>query len=263
MFYFDGKLFEENNISFNINDPVWLYGASVFTTIRIYGQSLSHPLTNWNRHIRRLKTSITEFEWQMPDWEKIKKEVEDLLKHFPVIRIAILPDGKEIITGRGLPKSLEEKQRQGVKGLVLYGETTKRGISHHKTGNYLPSWLALQMAKKQDCQEAILTDKQHHWLETATGNLWGYKKGIWFTPTPEGILPGIARETIIDHADFAIELNQWTEEFVEDLEAVAYSNSVVEIIPFSQIRMKDRVKKYNPLHPAYSLLKGIYTKLAS
>ncbi|HIK37866.1 MAG: aminotransferase class IV [Geminocystis sp.] len=262
MFYFDGNLHRDNKISLDINSPVWLYGVSVFTTIRIYGHSLSHPLTNWNRHVRRLKTSISEFEWPMPDWEKIKTEVEDLSKHFPVIRIAILPDGKEIITGRNLPENLGEKQRQGVRGLVLYDDVVKRGISRHKTGNYLPNWLALNMAKKQDCQEAILTDKQHHWLETATGNLWGYKKGVWFTPPPGEILPGIARETIIDYADFPIEVNQWTEEFVEELEAVAYSNSVVEIIPFSEIQMRDKIKKYNPLHPAYSLLRGVYSKLA-
>ena len=47
----------------------------------------------------------------------------------------------------------------------------------HKTGNYLACWLAKNAgAKKVGAQEAILTSDQGEWLETSTGNLWGWKR---------------------------------------------------------------------------------------
>jgi hypothetical protein len=49
----------------------------------------------------------------------------------------------------------------------------------------------LQAAQRQQCQEAILVNERREWLETATGNLWGWYQEQWWTP-PEvsgGITP--------------------------------------------------------------------------
>ncbi|MTF40289.1 aminotransferase class IV [Cyanobacterium aponinum] len=259
MFYYEGQFYEGNSISLNINDSTWLYGATVFTTMRVYKQSLNHPLTNWQKHCDRLLKSIEELNWTFPDWQLIKQEVEQLLIYFPVIRITVFPDGRELIIGRQLPTNLFQKQQEGIKGLVCLNPSIQRSIPEHKTGNYLAPWLALQQAQKQGYQEAILTNIEHNWLETSTGNLWGYKQGIWFTPNlAQGILPGIARQTIIDKAQFPIEINQWTPDFINDLEAIAYSNSVIEIIPFNKIINGEKVIDYDHNHPAYKALKGIF-----
>lgn len=261
MFYYDGNFYENNSISLDINDSTWLYGATVFTTMRVYNQSLNHPLTNWQKHCDRLLNTIKELDWQEPDWGLIETEIKELLKHFPVIRITLFPDGKELIIGRQLPVDLEEKQNKGIKGLVCLNSALKRSIPQYKTGNYLTPWLALQQAKKNGYQEAILTNCKQHWLETTTGNLWGYKKGIWFTPDlAEGILPGIMRQTIIEKADFPIKINQWTSEFIEDLELVAYSNSVIEIIPFSSITIEEKTINYQVHNSSYLVLKNIFAQ---
>lgn len=260
MFYYNGQFYENDTISLDINDSTWLYGATIFTTMRVYNQSLKHPLTNWQKHCDRILNSIKQLDWQEPNWQLIEIEIKELLPHFPVIRISIFPDGRELIIGRQLPVNLEEKQSKGIKGLVCLNPSLKRAIPEHKTGNYLTSWLALQEAKKKDYQEAILTNSQQHWLETTTGNLWGYKRGIWFTPDlGEGILPGIARQTIIEKADFPIKINQWTSEFIKDLEAVAYSNSVVEIIPFSSIKIGENIINYPLDNSIYSSIKKTFS----
>lgn len=259
MFYYDGELQKNNYIQLDINNSTWLYGATVFTTLRVYQKSLNHPLTNWQSHCDRLKFSIKEFNWIMPDWQKIEEESDYLLNYFPVLRITIFPDGKELIIGRELPINLEIKQKEGVKGLVCLDPNIRRSLALHKTGNYLSPYLALNQAKKQGYDEAILTNLNHNWLETTTGNLWGYKKEIWFTPTLETeILPGIARNMIIKNANFPIEINHWAPEFIEDLEAIAYSNSVIEIIPFKEINIGTKIKEYNSNHQAYLLLKHCY-----
>lgn len=262
MFYYDGQFYENNIISLDVNDSTWLYGANIFTTMRVYNQSLNHPLTNWQKHCDRIFNSVKKLDWLEPNWRLIETEIEALLKHFPVIRITLFPDGKELIIGRQLPVNLAEKQARGIKGLVCLNPSLKRSIPEHKTGNYLTPWLALQQAQKKGYQEAILTNPQHHWLETTTGNLWGYKQGIWFTPDlAEGILPGIARQTIIEKADFPIQINQWNLDFIKDLETVAYSNSVVEIIPFSSIKIGEKMMNYNLNNYAYLTLQKIFTSI--
>jgi 4-amino-4-deoxychorismate lyase len=264
MFYYDGQLKENNYIQLDINDSSWLYGATIFTTLRPYQKFLNHPLTNWQNHCDRLKSSIKEFDWIMPDWDKIEKEANYFLNYFSVLRITIFPDGKELIIGRQLPINLEEKQRKGIKGLLSIDPNIKRSLPAHKTGNYLGCYLALQQAKKQGYDEAILTDINNNWLETSTGNLWGYKEGIWFTPALDsGILPGITRNMIIEKANFPIKINYWTPEFVENLEAIGYSNSVVEIIPFNNIKIEKKIKEYNPDHRAYLPLKNIFNLQSS
>lgn len=260
MFYFDGEFNQDNFITLSVNNPALLYGATVFTTLRVYEKSLSHPLTNWQRHLHRLRESIISLDWQQPSWERITTEVEKILTFFPVIRITIFPDGKELILGRNLPEDLALKQEKGIKGFVC-DEELIRPLPHHKTGNYLTPWLALEKAKKNHCQEAILRDSRHHWLETNTGNLWGYKEGIWFTPdVTEGILSGIARQIIIEEASFPVVINSWDKDFFLSLSAIALSNSVVEIIPFHQIQMGEEIFNYDANHEGYSLLKSIFAQ---
>ena len=260
MFYYAGKLNHSHTIELDINDSSWLYGATIFTTMRVYSHSLEHPLTNYNYHLERLKKSIQNLPWQSPNWEIVTTEVEDLLKYFPVIKITIFPDGRELITGRKLPDNLEQKQTNGIQGLVCLDPQLQRVLPHHKTGNYLTPWLALQQAKNQGYQEAILTNINKDWLETSTGNLWGYYDRTWYTPDlAVGILPGVARRRILEKADFPIKVNSWTTDFINRLEAIAYSNSVVEIIPFNTIVSGDKTVHFDINHHAYQALKKIYS----
>ena len=239
MFWYDGGIIKGEKLELTLNDPALLYGATVFTTLRVYHQSLADPLTNWQKHGDRLQQSLTAFAWPFPDWEKVKQGAEILAQYFPVLRITIFPDGKEWITGRSLPLNLAERQQAGIKAWIADQPQFIRSLPQYKTGNYLGAWLALQTAHKLDAQEAILINHQGHWLETTTGNLWGYQDGCWWTPSLDaGILPGIAREQILEglhHQGIPVQENIWDDNFVQNLEAIAYSNSVVEIIPFSCI----------------------------
>ncbi|MEB3151575.1 MAG: 4-amino-4-deoxychorismate lyase, partial [Sphaerospermopsis sp.] len=47
MYWYCGKLIESKTLELNINDPGLLFGATVFTTLRVYDHSLDHSLTNW------------------------------------------------------------------------------------------------------------------------------------------------------------------------------------------------------------------------
>ncbi|MHC5721288.1 MAG: aminotransferase class IV, partial [Nostoc sp.] len=53
IFWYDGKLIKSQTLELNINDPGLLYGATIFTTLRVYNNSLDSSLTNWLSHCDR------------------------------------------------------------------------------------------------------------------------------------------------------------------------------------------------------------------
>ena len=261
-FWYDGGLFQSGGLSLEIDQPGLLYGATVFTTLRVYQQSLEHPLTNWNGHCKRLQTSLHCFGWREPEWDQILEGVNILKETYPVLRITVFPDGREWITGRFLPSDLSDRQQHGTTAwLADDAAQYRRSLTVHKTGNYLACWLALQAARRQGAEEAILRDALGNWLETSTGNLWGWAGGRWWTPPVEaGILPGLMRSQLLSQLQLisqpVIEV-PWTPERVRRFEAIAYSNSVVELIPVHTILEDGTKLEYNAYHRSFEILRGV------
>ncbi len=251
-YWYDGQLIEEDKIVLEITHLGLIYGANTFTTLRIYNQQLNHPLTHWSAHLNRLKNSLKTFGWSFNHWSRLQTEVEILGQTYPILRIVIFPDEKEWITGRYLTNNLSQLQQQGVRGWVAQDRLFARSLESHKTGNYLGAWLALQKAQEYDAREGILVDSHQNWLESCTGNLWGWKAGKWYTPNVNSILPGIVRSHLItwlNQNKIPVVENQWTPKFIQDLDSIAYSNCGVEVIPFSQIINGDKVHLFDPSHP--------------
>jgi 4-amino-4-deoxychorismate lyase len=280
MYWYAGVSIESQTIELDINDAGLLYGATVFTTFRTEGlvgletrlscpasmvgkPDRSEPLLGevgflLDLHCDRLRSSIEDLGWCQPDWEQIRSGVECLAPHFPVLRITIFPDGRELITGRDLPPNLATWQREGVTVIIADRKFT-RSLPHHKTGNYLAPWLALQQARNNNIQEAILTNDRGDWLETTTGNLWGYRAGCWYTPPlSAGILPGMMRSQILhllqaQHQP-VIEI-EWETSLVTDLEAIGYGNSVIHLIPIHTVLTPVGRLEYEAQHPMMQQLR--------
>lgn len=261
-FWYDGELIQTGTLELAINDPGLLYGATVFTTLRVYHQSLESALTNWAGHYDRLQASLQAFGWQQPNWQRVQRGAEVLAHSFPVLRIVVFPDGREWITGRSLPVDLAQRQQAGIVSWLADMPLYQRAMPAHKTGNYLPSWLALQTAQKQGAQEAILVNGSGNWLETSGGNLWGWQQGHWWTPPLEtAILPGLMRSQLIHWLlcqNKKVEEEPWSPDVVEAFEAVAYTNSVMEVVPIHTVIRGDYRLAYNPLHQGFEQLRGLF-----
>lgn len=262
MYFYNGNLHDSNTLELSISDPALLYGATVFTTLRVYDNSLEHPLTQWEAHCRRLHSSVASFHWPEPNWQRLRSGAEAMIAHWSVLRMVIFPDGKELILGRIIPQDLASRQEQGIKAWVADDELFVRSLPTHKTGNYLSSWLSLQAAQRHDCQEAILINGKGDWLETSTGNLWGWKQGRWWTPPIEvGILPGVMRSQLLDWLETRHQsaiVQPWTAQVVSAFEAIAYSNSVMQIIPLAQVFSESGNFTYPASHEAFSQLREIF-----
>jgi 4-amino-4-deoxychorismate lyase len=239
-FWYNGEFCPGDRITLSIQDPGILYGATLFTTLRVFDHNLDHPLTHWDAHISRLQTLPPT--WVEPNWERIRQGCETLSilnSQFSILRITLFPDGREWITARSLPPDLHQRQTQGIR-VQLLAPTWHRSLPHWKTGNYLAPWLGLRSALADGLQEAIFVDAHGNWLETTTGNLWGLYKGTWVTPPIEsGILGGIMRSWILERLEEApqppILGELWTPELVNSLDAIAYSNCVVGLIPINEV----------------------------
>jgi 4-amino-4-deoxychorismate lyase len=239
VYWFDGQLQTGSQICLELDDPALFYGATVFTTLRVYGQSLDHPLTAWTHHQRRLSLALEKFGWPEPNWSRLRRGAEQLQLEFTVLRITCWPDGRELIAGRVLPPDLEQRQHQGVTAWVARGETYRRSQPAYKTGNYLGSWLAQRAAQGQGASEAILVNPHGHWLETSTGNLWGWRQGQWYSPClADELLPGVSRQQLINHLEWQglrVSAEPWREDLVRQFTVLAYGNCVVQVVPIHTV----------------------------
>ena len=264
-YWYDGQLWKTDTINLPINDPGLLYGATVFTTLRVYQRSLEHPLTQWEAHCHRLETTLKEFDWALPRGKKLYQGAQHLVSVYPVLRLTIFPDGREWITGRFLPENLGLYRQKGIQGWLGDYPLFKRTLTPYKTGNYLGAWLARQQGINQGFQETILVNEKGNWLETTTGNLWGWKEGKWYTPKLDlGILPGIGRSQLMNwlcQKNLEVEENIWTTSLVKSLTIIAYTNSVVEVIPFNSIDLNREKLTFDVTHKALQELYCYYDRL--
>jgi branched-subunit amino acid aminotransferase/4-amino-4-deoxychorismate lyase len=259
-YWYAGRLVQGDRLSLSIEDPGLLYGATVFTTLRVYAASLAHPLTCWAAHSDRLRQSVVALGWDEPDWERVQAGALALSAHDSVLRVTLFPDGREWILGRSLPASLPQWQQQGITAwLAAPAQDYGRSLPQFKTGNYLAPWQARRQAQQHQAQEAILVNSLGHWLETSTGNLWGWGQGAWWTPPlTAGVLPGVARSHLITGLkcqNESIYEIPWSPEVIASLEAIAYSNAVVELVPIHTVLEGGKVQSFDAQHPVFERLR--------
>ncbi len=249
-YWYTGQLMSGDTLTLPRQDPGLLYGATVFTTLRVNDHHQDQRWTARVAHQARLTRSLQTFHWVEPNWAQVRQGAETLASHFPVLRVTIFPDGRELILGRSLPPDLALKQTQGVTVWVADAEEYGRPLAAHKTGNYLGSWLALQAAQRAAAQEAVFVDDQDHWLETSTGNLWGWAAGQWWTPPlTAGVLPGVMRSRLLQglqQQQQTVLTAAWTPQRVSQFSFVAYTNSVVEVVPIQTVLQGASSVNYNP-----------------
>jgi 4-amino-4-deoxychorismate lyase len=236
-YWYQGKWNDALNLPIAYDDPGLLYGATVFTTLRVYQRFVNHPLTLWHAHQQRLSNSLLTLGWNLPNWENIRQGIGAILQRTPerpIIRITIFPDGRELIFGRELPADLAQRQQQGIIAQVVTG--FDRSLPTHKTGNYLAPWLAKQQVAPV-AAEAILTDATGRWLETSTGNLWGWDGENFYSPAIDS-LAGIARTYLVQWLQSQgriVDEQPWNANIIDRFIGLAYSNSVVQLVPIHTV----------------------------
>jgi branched-chain amino acid aminotransferase len=210
----DGRICPPIEQVVSVFDRGFLYGDSVFETLRTYG-GLPFQL---EEHLARLEASAARVYIPLPvSLAELGKEL-----HRAVVAGGNAESYMRLIVTRGqgalgLDPSLAEQPRrvilvqplqvpperyyvQGVKAISYRTERSVDATSAAgaKVGNYLVSVLAMREAVAAGAVEALIVDKTGHVLEGASSNVFLVKGGRLITaPIEAGILPGITRAEVL------------------------------------------------------------------
>jgi branched-chain amino acid aminotransferase len=211
----DGVLHAPEDAKVSVYDRGFLYGDSVFETIRTYG---GEPFT-LGEHLARLAQSAARIGIAMPIAAadlaiEVRRAVRAARNDESYVRVtitrgkgppgldpALARDPLRVILVEPFTPSPAALYHDGVRAVTTRIDRPADAAPGAKISNYLASLLALQAAKAQGAHEAILLDARGDVLEGATSNVFVVRDGALITPPEDaGILAGITRAQVIELA---------------------------------------------------------------
>ena len=251
----DGRLVDERHAVVSVFDRGFLYGDSVFETIRTYG---GRPF-ELMEHLGRLDWSARRVFIQLPvSLETLREEVEETLAQAnnseSFVRVMVTrgqgvmgldPSASEhplrvIIVDR-LEAPPASAYEQGISVITFqtqrFGDAT--AAAGAKVANYLVAVLAMREARAAGALEALITDHTGKIVEGSTSNVFAVLKTTLMTP-PEsaGILPGITRARVIQAAQalgLTVAYQALDREAVEACDELFVCSSVRELLPVVRV----------------------------
>jgi branched-chain amino acid aminotransferase len=210
----DGVIRPLEQATVSVLDRGFLYGDSVFETIRTY-DGIPHAL---GEHLERLERSAALVHIELPVpravlAREIEESVRGAANEESYIRVMVTRGSGELgldpsLAGRGLrvivvtPLAAPSASLY-VSGIGAITHVTRRAAdatpaAGAKIGNYLVSILAIREAKARGAAEALIVDADGRIVEGATSNVFFVRGETLVTP-PEalGILPGITRGAVL------------------------------------------------------------------
>jgi len=195
----NGKIEKKQNAKIPVTSEAFLFGFSVFETIRTYNKKVFRL----DDHLARLYVSADVIGFE-PKWT-FKKTYEAVVKtleankRWPETKIRVILMKESLIV---MVEKIHEKPREmykkGVKAVSFHG---KRNLPHAKALADTFSYVAKQYALSCGAYESLLIDPKSYVRECAYANVFWVNDGVLYTTNKE-VLFGITRETVIELADF-------------------------------------------------------------
>lgn len=210
----DGRLVPSKDARVSVFDRGFLYGDSVFETIRTYG---GRPFA-LDEHLARLERSAQLVHIRLPvSADELRREIATALDSAgnleSYVRVmitrgettlglvpqpAVSPLRVVIVSElQALPAELYERGASAVT-YRTQRPSDATDAAGAKIGNYLISVLAMRVAHEHHANEALILDRAGLVVEGATSNLFFVEDGELVTP-PEGagILAGVTRAKVL------------------------------------------------------------------
>lgn len=243
--YLDGKFVEEKEARVSIFDPGFLYGWSVFETMRAYNKKIFRL----DSHIERLLKALPLLEIKIGQGAEALKEAalgcikENNLKD-AYVRLTAWQgtDGGHVaVFAKSYDFPQKEDYRKGFRAVIskTFRQNEFSPLSGIKSANYLPLLLAYRQAKAQGYDEALILNTQGFLSEASRANIFFIKDNCLITPSLEcGCLPGITRDTVLSIA--AKEKIQCLEtkvspEELKKADEAFLTNSLIEVMPLAAV----------------------------
>ena len=209
---FNGHLLPSDEISIAANDRGFLYGDSLYETIRIHA---SQPFL-WELHTKRLIAGAEVIGLKLPFsgedlYGQTKKLIERNKETDCVVRLMVsrgigergygttgLETPTTLITTHPLP----DRQTKPITIVTTSARVAKEDpLAQIKSGNKLTSILAKRLAKQSNADDGLILNSDRNVTETSSANIFWIQDGILRTPPKsDGVLPGTTRHLVIDLA---------------------------------------------------------------
>ena len=253
--FIDGKLCPPAEQVISVFDRAFLYGDSVFETIRTYG-GVAFALA---QHMERLAKSAELVFIPLPLSQpalanEVRAAIEAGGNSESYVRV-VVTRGQGAL---GLDPALAERPRRviivqplsvppphfytdGVAAVSYHTQrsTDRTGAEGAKVGNYLVSVLAMREASRTGAVEALIVDADDRVLEGSSSNVFvvlGEK--LVTAPTTAGILAGITRHHLLVLAEelaIVVELRAPSLSEAYQADEVFISSSIRELVPIVRL----------------------------
>jgi len=210
----NGEVTPPETAAISVYDRGFLYGDSVFETIRTYGArpfALGEHLARLERSAERVFIPLTvsratlaaELEQGLALCQNDESFVRVMLTR-GTGPLGLDPDLAEkpnrVVLVEPFVPPPAEAYEQGIEAIVVHAARAADATpaAGAKVANYLTSLLAIREARRRGAVEAIIVDARGSVLEGTTSNVFLVKDGELVTP-PEtaGILAGITRAYVL------------------------------------------------------------------
>ncbi len=251
----DGELRSPEEARVSVFDRGFLFGDSVFETVRTYG---GRPF-RLEEHLQRLERSADRVFIELPaSLDTLAQEVAESIASAgnpeSYVRIVVTRGSGPL----GLDSGFEAKPTRvvivaplsppppsfyvdGIKVVTYRTQRNAEGTeaAGAKVGNYLVAVLAMRQARAHGAAEALIVDAAGTITEGASSNVFALIDGEWVTPPEDaGILPGITRRTILEvckEQSAPVRLRALSLDDMARAQEVFVCSSIREILPVVSI----------------------------
>lgn len=253
--WFDGKLVPWRDAKVHVLTHAMHYASSVFEGERAYNGKIFKS----REHSNRLIASARYIDFQLPySAEEIDAAKAETLKANDMKDAYVRPvawRGSDALGVSAQQNKIHmaiacwewpsyfspEARAKGIK--IMFGPWARPAPHTAPTrakasGLYMICTISKHMAEREGCSDALMLDWRGQVAEATGANIFLVKGGKLHTPTPECILNGITRQTVMELAKKrgieVIERAIWPQE-MQDADEVFLTGTAAEITPVGQI----------------------------
>ncbi|MBN1787386.1 MAG: aminotransferase class IV [Sedimentisphaerales bacterium] len=251
--FLNNQIVESSEASISCSDGGFLYGAGLFETMR----ASNGVVFALDDHLDRLFDSAAKLKINLRGDKKFfAKAVYETLNANKLkdarIRLTATsgavsgenPEPTLLVTAVKFDPYPKEYYDKGIMVVLnSYRQNPADILAGHKTTSYFSRISALGMAHHKHAAEALWFTIDGRLAEGCVSNVFVVKDSVLFTPSLEvGVLPGIARKTVLNLAEKNL-IKVCQEEFgIEELLAadeVFITNVIMQVMPVIKIEAHD------------------------
>lgn len=255
MYILNGEIYRNEMNTVSPISQAFMFGYGLFETLKV----LDGQILFFDEHLKRLEEGCKTLNLTLnTELSEIIEDSHRLLElknmRDGVLKISYAKNGQDnylVLTTRENTYSKSDYE----KGFKVMFSSVKRNqysiLTFVKSNNYMENMIEKERSKQLGFDEILFLNTNDFLCEGAVSNLFWIKDNIAYTPNVDcGLLPGIVREKVIialKRLGLEVEIGEFTKDDLLNCDEIFITNSVMDIMPVSQIEEQMFILKENSL----------------